>query len=58
MIWKIVLGLTPGPSGGSADHLEIRYRINGHGYTFVGNARVGMYPTKRGCDRFLARPHG
>lgn len=53
MIWKIVLGLTPGPRGGGAERLELRYRIGSHTYTFVGNARVGMYPTGAGCDRFL-----
>jgi hypothetical protein len=52
-VWQIVLGLTPGPTGGSADHVEVHYRIGSHAYTFVGRARVGMYPTARGCDRFL-----
>lgn len=52
-VWQIVVGLTPGPAGGNADHVEVHYRIGGNAYTFVGRARVGMYPTGRECDRFL-----
>ena len=54
-IWEVVLGLTPGSTGGGADHLELRYQVGGRTYTFVGNARFGMYPTGRAATASSTR---
>lgn len=53
LTWELVLGLQPGPSGGQAADVQLHYTIDGHDFTYVGNASVGMYPDRARCDKFL-----